>query len=94
MENNLYITGRFVRIARIKDEFFKEDLPDPESFIQVLQEVNNRADIFTFWQTLPPNKPRLPYYMEWDNIATLPVTRYDHWFKKQANRGVRRSTET
>ncbi len=87
----IYSTGNFIRIARIKDEFYEDDLQDPESLINILHNRDFKADIFTFWQTLPPNKPRLPYYMEWDNIAALPVRKYDLWLKEQVNRMVRKS---
>jgi hypothetical protein len=92
MGKEIYRTGKFIHIARIKDEIYGDDLEEPENIINTL--YNNRdfkADIFTFWQGLPPNKPRLPFHMEWDNIAALPVTTYDYWLKEQVHRMVRKS---
>lgn len=88
---DVYVVGKFIRIARIKGEFFGEDLSDPEDFIRTLYKINCKADILSFWQGLPPKTSRLPYYMEWDNIAAIPITTYEYWFKEQVNRMVRKN---
>jgi hypothetical protein len=32
-------------------------------------------------QNLPDSKPKYNHYMEWDNVAALPITNYDYWYK-------------
>jgi hypothetical protein len=32
---------------------------------------------------LPDTSPKYPYPMEWDNIAVLPVSTFDHWWARQ-----------
>ena len=82
------ITGRFVRMARIKEEWY-EDVKNPESIIKKLKDKRPKADIFTFWQRLPETKPKYNYYMEWDSVAALPIKTFDHWWKKQINAKTR-----
>ena len=42
-----------------------------------------KVDIFTFCQRLPETTPKYKYYMEWYDIAVLPVKSYEHWWSKQ-----------
>src|SRR6267378_1965290 len=78
-------TGKWVRVAKIKDEgVIEEDLvKDPKSFVLRLANGALKADIFTFSQTLPEVAPKFKYPFEWDNIAAIPVTTFDNWWKKQ-----------
>ena len=48
------------------------------------------ADIFTFMQRLPESKPKFSYFMEWDNVAAIPVTTYDNWLKNQVAKNSRK----
>jgi hypothetical protein len=41
------------------------------------------VDLFTFLQELPETSPKHAYFMEWDNLAVLPVSTFDAWFAKQ-----------
>lgn len=75
-------------MARIEEEWF-EDLNDPNSLIQQLKGENIKADIFTFWQRIPNTQPKFNYYMEWDNIAALSISRYDYWWNTQINSKTR-----
>lgn len=56
---------------------------DPAEAIAALKRSRKRIDFFTFTQKLTDLTPRFPYMMEWDNLAVLPVTTFDHWFKSQ-----------
>jgi hypothetical protein len=39
--------------------------------------------MFTFMQRIPETSPRFAYPMEWDNLAVLPVSTFDHWWTTQ-----------
>jgi hypothetical protein len=92
---DIRILGRLLRIARLERERY-EDLPDPEAVLNGLQRCGHRVDLFTFMQRLPETKPKYHYPMEWDNLAVLPVSTFDHWLKHQirfAPRGRLRQAE-
>ncbi len=78
------ISGRVPRIATVRDEQF-ECITSPESFIEKLKAERVAADVFTFMQELADSTPRYPYHVESDTQAVVPVTTYDHWWKKQIN---------
>lgn len=82
------VDGRFIRIARMDAEGYSF-LDDPRAAIPALQHSRPRADIFTFVQKLSDTSPRYSYPMEWDNLAAIPVSTYDHWLSKQINFKVR-----
>lgn len=76
------ISGKLVRIARIEGE--KYTFPDdPEAMIAALRTCGERVDIFSFLQKLPETKPQHDYDVEWDNLAVLKVSTFDHWWKNQ-----------
>jgi hypothetical protein len=76
------IQGRFIRMARIDGD--KYNFPDePEAFIEGLKKCGTRIDLFTFLQKLPETEPKYSYPMEWDNLAVLPVSTFDHWWSHQ-----------
>lgn len=79
---DIKIQGRFVRIARLDGD--KYTFPDdPELMVNELRNSGSRIDLFTFLQRLPETTPRYAYPMEWDNLAVLPVSTFDHWWTKQ-----------
>ena len=80
----IVITGKLIKIAKIKEEWY-EDIENPSLFVERFKKNNVKADIFSFWQRLPENKPKYNYYMEWDSIAVLPITSFKNWFEKQIN---------
>jgi hypothetical protein len=84
----ILITGRILRTARLEEEWY-EDVEDPERIMNKLIQNNINADVFTFWQRLPDTTPKYKYYMEWDNIATLTIKNYDHWWSKQIKSSTR-----
>lgn len=76
------VEGRLVRIARIHGEKFRCPA-DPPALIDALRDCGKRIDLFTFLQAVPDTVPKYTYPMEWDNLAVLPVSTFDHWFAHQ-----------
>ena len=79
---DIRVGGRFLRIARIDGDKYNSP-EDPEALIDALRKCGTRIDIFTFLQKLPDSTPKYPYAMEWDNLAVLPVSTFDHWWNHQ-----------
>jgi hypothetical protein len=78
----LLVEGRLCRLARLDADDFK-CLADPELVLVELRKPGMRIDVFTFIQKLPETSPKYPYPMEWDNVAVLPVSTFEHWWTKQ-----------
>jgi hypothetical protein len=76
------IQGSLIRIACLDGDKY-EFLDDPEATLACLRESGVRIDIFTFLQRLPETSPKYDYPMEWDNLAVLPVSTFDHWWTQQ-----------
>jgi len=94
-ESEIQIGGRLARIARLAHEEY-EVLRDPELVIDGLRRSGIRIDLFTFIQPLSDTTPKYTYPMEWDNLAVLPVSTFEEWFKHQirfAPRGRVRQAE-
>jgi len=73
--------GRLIRTARLADEGY-EFIEDPQATIAGLRECGVRVDIFTFTQRLADTNPTKEYPKELDNLALLPITTFDHWWKE------------
>jgi hypothetical protein len=89
------VQGTLARIARLDLDKY-HFLDDPEPVLDGLRKCGVRIDLFTFLQRLPETAPKFAYPMEWDNLAVLLVSTYDHWLKKQirfAPRGRLRQAE-
>ena len=79
---DIRVSGGLVRIARIDGD--KYNCPDdPEALLAGLRKCGSRIDLFTFLQKLPDSQPKYSYPMEWDNLAVLPVSTFDHWWNHQ-----------
>lgn len=76
------IEGRAIRIAQLEAEKY-HFLEDPEPVVEGLRNNGERIDLFTFMQRLPESQPKYPYPMEWDNLAVLPVSTFEHWWTQQ-----------
>ena len=76
------ISGRLLRKAGVRDEPY-ECVRDAGAVIQKLKGRSDRPDLFTFVQDLTDREPRFSFYHELQTYAVLPVTTYDHWWKKQ-----------
>lgn len=83
----LVVTGKWIRTVAVNDEAWIADqaVDDPELFIAELKQSKLKADIFTFAQKLTDTLPKYNYYMEWDNVAALPIKTFEYWWTKQIN---------
>ena len=90
-------TGRWLKIAAVKDEAFVEGevVTDPELFIDKLKKWEAKPDIFMFCQKITDAVPKFAYTMEWDDFAVIRITTYDEWLrdriKKDVKENVRRA---
>mgnify|MGYP001560467797 FL=1 len=76
------ITGTILRIAHLETDSY-ESLDDPQAMIDGLRKSGISIDLFTFMQIMPETAPKYHYPMEWDNLAVLPVSTFDHWWTRQ-----------
>ena len=92
-ERDLQVEGRLLRTARLALD--KYDSPeDPADTVKAVQGSGIRVDLFTFMQKLPDTAPKFAYSMEWDNVAALAVSTFDHWWTKQINDKTRNAVRT
>jgi len=82
------VKGRMVRIAQLEADLYQY-LEDPEPILAALRNCGTRIDIFTFMQRLPDTAPKYSYPMEWDNLAAMPITTFDEWWKETINNKTR-----
>jgi hypothetical protein len=80
--------GNLVRIAYLDGEGY-QFLEDPEDALDILRNSGARADLFTFIQRISEPAPKYSYPMEWDNMAVLRVTTFEHWMAHQLSSRVR-----
>lgn len=80
--------GKLIRIAQLEGDKY-EFLDDPEIMLDRLRRLGSRIDLFTFIQKLPEVSPKYAYAMEWDNLAVLPISTFDHWWTHQIRFGPR-----
>jgi hypothetical protein len=76
------VQGLLTRVARLDADKY-QFLDDPEPVIEGLRKCGTRIDLFTFMQRLPETSIKYSYPMEWDNLAVLPVSTFDHWWTQQ-----------
>jgi len=76
----LRISNGLVRVARLDADMY-HFLEDPAVLIDTLRASEPRPDLFTFTQTILETAPKYSYPMEWENLAVLPLTTYDDWWK-------------
>jgi hypothetical protein len=81
-ENKIKIQGQMLKIARLEAEKYLF-LEDPEPVVDGLRKSGSRIDLFTFLQRVSETTPKYSYPMEWDNLAALPISTFDHWWNKQ-----------
>jgi hypothetical protein len=79
---DIRVEGRLIRVARVDGDKY-EFVDDPEPVLEGLRKSGVRVDLFTFMQKLPETSPKFRYPMEWDNLAVLPVSTFDHWWTHQ-----------
>lgn len=69
-------------VVSLEDEWY-EDVAGPHTVIDALKDSGVKADLFSFWQRLPDIEPKFYFYTEFESIAALPITNYEHWWNKQ-----------
>lgn len=79
---DIKIEGKLIRTARLELDKY-EFIDDPSVIIEKLRKAGTRIDIFTFLQRLAPTFETYNYPFEWDNLAVLEVSTFDHWWKEQ-----------
>lgn len=84
----LVTTGNFIKTTRLEDEWFA-DIEEPARVTEALKRIRPKPDIFTFWQRPPENAVKHDYRLEWESVAALPITSYEHWWKNQINAKTR-----
>lgn len=85
---DIAVHGRAVRIARLEAEGF-EFIENPKPIADAIRQSRERVDLFSFTQELPQTTPVHRYPMEWDNVAALPISTFDHWWNCQINAKTR-----
>jgi hypothetical protein len=85
---DIKVEGRLIRIARPDADTY-ESLKAPEGMLEGLRKSGIRIDLFTFMQIMPQTVPTFVYPMEWDNLAILEVSTFDHWWTKQIDSKTR-----
>lgn len=85
------VRGGWLKTAVVQDEELVEGetVTNPDAFVSKVKGTMLNADIFTFVQKLPDTKPKFPYYVEWDNVAAIPMTTFANWWEKRAKHDVR-----
>jgi hypothetical protein len=78
------VSGRLLRTASLEKEW-EEDIDDPDETSRILKDSGTKIDLLNFWQRIPETEPKYPYYMEWQQVAAIPITTYKHWWDKQIN---------
>ncbi len=83
-EKEISVRGRVFKTARVQAEYY-EFVKDPEAFIKELKAASPKADLVTFLQEIHDQTPNHSYHMEPDGLAVLPISTYEHWWKKTVN---------
>src|SRR5579859_2945060 len=79
---DIKIEGKLLKIARPELEKY-EMLERPQGIIENLRQAATRIDLFTFLQIDGEGSNKFEYAREWENLAILPVSTFDHWWNKQ-----------
>jgi len=92
------VAGRFVKVARIRDEpFIDGDIArHPEIFINKLTRCRKRLDIFEFAQSFTEPTPKFDFPWEWDNAAAACTDSFDDWWDnlpQETRKNVRRASK-
>jgi len=82
--------GRFPRIGYIDGEFFTF----PSNPTALLDKIKGYPiDLFTFLQHPARTAVAYPYRMELDNMAVLPISTFDNWWKNQTRYSARKQVK-
>ncbi len=78
-----------IRVATLRDELCDEGVEDPAELVRQLKS-STKADLLNFRQQLPFTERLFDYPFEWDNLAVLNITTYDHWWNTEIRNDARR----
>lgn len=95
-EATVIVTGRGLKVASIKDEFWLETevVTSVDEALGALRAQNVQADLFTFSQKIPNFAPRFQHETVWDNLAVAPIASFAAWWDslpQEARKNVRRA---
>ena len=91
-DKRLIIQGRFLTVARPRDEWYDE-LGDPELMIAALKRCVSVPDLFTFWQRLPDTVPNYSYYYDPEVLSAIPLKDFQHWWYEQIKSDTRKKAK-
>jgi hypothetical protein len=78
IEKELSVSGRVVRIAKLRHEGF-DFLDDPPTAVKRIRQKAKFADLFTFLRDIGDDSVVYPFHKEAASAAVLPVTSYGAW---------------
>ena len=86
-------TGKWPKVASVQDEPLaeREFSIGAASLIEAVKQTELKADIFTFAQQLPDIVPRHSFYLEWDNLAVIPITTFSDWWERRGHTARRKA---
>src|SRR5262245_40425215 len=87
-DKELRVEGRLVRVARLAADGY-EFVDDPAAMLAGLRQCGARIDLFTFVPGLPDTSTKHAYHVEWDNVAAVAISSFDHWWERQVDFRVR-----
>jgi hypothetical protein len=84
IDKQTYVINRGpVTVVGLEDDWY-EDVHDPYAVIKALSKCQGfKPDVFTFLQRVPDLEPKYDFHLEFESVAALPITSYDHWWNKQ-----------
>ena len=97
---HIIIKGRFLRYASVFDDFLdSRGVDDPDPIIHSLKKSKN-ADIFSFLISFDKSvdvekisKSEFFYSIKYDYLAAIRITSFEHWWKNEINKNVRRKVK-
>ena len=90
--DDIHVTNGWVRVARLKDEEFREgEVVPTANFGRLVRQGVRHADLFTFLQKPPAAEPLYEYYMEWTNFAVVEARCFQDWWEKQLPQVTRKN---
>jgi hypothetical protein len=78
----LNISGTLLRVAKLDADKY-HFLDDPEELLSALRLSPTRIDILSFLQRVGDESRTFPFPAEMDNLAVLPISTFDEWWKAQ-----------
>jgi hypothetical protein len=93
------VTGRWLKVAALKDEEWIEadEIPDPFAFVRDLQSSGLAADVFVFSKSSAGSIPRAEQVtVETDNVAVIDTSNFKAWWDglpQEARKNTRRAAK-